>query len=94
METKLIAGSPRRQTLVETRSSGRKPLERALLRVIEIFDKYDPIATAEPYEWRFEQRGTNGWFELERYAVKAEAHRSARRYEADGAEVQWWRKSE
>ncbi|WP_455918778.1 hypothetical protein [Ensifer canadensis] len=88
MEKKLLAGGARRRTLVETRRSGRKPVEKAQIRVIELVDEGMPTAVGEAYEWIFEQRRGNGWFEFERYSDGPTAKRAARKYKTDGAEVE------
>lgn len=89
MEKKLIAGGARRCTVVETRRSGRKAVERTPIRVIQVFDKDDISSRAEPYMWIFEQKMSNGWVEFERIHSKATAMRAARKYKEDGAAVEW-----
>ncbi|WP_085043842.1 hypothetical protein [Ensifer aridi] len=89
MEKKLLAGGARRCTVVETCRSGRKPVERTPIRVIQVFDK-DAGSRAEPYMWIFEQRMSKAWVEFERIHSKAAATRAARKYGEDGAAVEWW----
>ncbi|MDX1222391.1 hypothetical protein GOL85_11715 [Sinorhizobium medicae] len=90
MEKKLLAGGARRCTVVETRRGGRKQVEKASIRVIQVFDKDATSSRAEPYMWIFEQKLSKAWAEFERIHTKAAAMRAARKYQQDGAAIEWW----